>query len=533
MSAFSTSGLWRSLDGSEFVTRGGHWSIGLTLVVGCAILWVASRRREARRRKNLPLPPGPRGLPIIGNALQIPLVHPWLVYNEWKKEYGDLIYLEALGQKILILNSLESIEALLVKRGTNYSDRASTPIIDLMRTGWSFSVMNYGQEWLERRRLFHRFFHHSEGHHPVVEEETFNFLRKLVDKPTIATFREEARTMLAIIIMRLTYGATDAAYNRRLIDAADEVIKGFVEYSSPGRLLVHVFPVLRHVPSWLPGAEWKADMLRLAEINDYIHDQPFDDAIERVKTGTQSEHSLATLAIQELPEEQTDSRAHQEQVARDVAAQAYTAGADTTFSSACALVLALAMHPDVQRKAQEEIDAVVGSQRLPTCKDLNQLPYIQAVVKEVSRWHTVGPLSLPHASKEDDEYNGYFIPAKTVIFPNTWAVLHDPDVYPEPHRFDPERFLKDGKINPEVRDPDVAVFGYGRRICPGRNLSNDTFALLAARLLACFDVKPSLDETGRPIPLKLEVNSGFIATPLPFDCQIIPRSQQHAELLYA
>ena len=76
--------------------------------------------------------------------------------------------------------------------------------------------------------------------------------------------------------------------------------------------------------------------------------------------------------------------------------------------------------PDIQRKAQEEIDRVIGQDRLPTFKDRNNLPYIEATVKEVLRWHPVAPMGLPHTSTEDDICEGYLIPKGAMLLPNIW-----------------------------------------------------------------------------------------------------------------
>ena len=84
------------------------------------------------------------------------------------------------------------------------------------------------------------------------------------------------------------------------------------------------------------------------------------------------------------------------------------------------LILALANNPEVQRKARAEIDSIVGLDRLPTVSDRESLPYVHAVVKEINRWHSVTPLGAPRAGVEDDEYDGYFIPKGTMIFPNNW-----------------------------------------------------------------------------------------------------------------
>lgn len=82
----------------------------------------------------------------------------------------------------------------------------------------------------------------------------------------------------------------------------------------------------------------------------------------------------------------------------------------------------MSLYPDVLKTAQAELDAVVES-RLPDYGDRDKLPYVNAIIKEALRWHVVLPLSLPHSTVEDDELNGHFIPAGTIIMPNTWCVM--------------------------------------------------------------------------------------------------------------
>ena len=156
----------------------------------------------------------------------------------------------------------------------------------------------------------------------------------------------------------------------------------------------------------------------------------------------------------------------------------------------------MALHPEVQKKAQAEIDAVVGPNRLPDFHDRPSLPYINAVVKESSRWNLASPLggpffiiiittiltsstAIPHMSSFDDEYNGFYIPKGTIVIANAWlvrsaipisalnfslrSILNDREVFNKPREFLPERYLKDGKLNPDMRDPDCAAFGFGRR----------------------------------------------------------------------
>ena len=141
----------------------------------------------------------------------------------------------------------------------------------------------------------------------------------------------------------------------------------------------------------------------------------------------------------------------------------------------------MTQYPEVQKKAQLELDTVIGQDRLPDFSDLQSLPYIRAIVKEVLRWHIVAPIGVPHRIVADDEYNGYLLPRGATVLVNIWYVAHlschitaiydlcrgisrDPAVYPDPERFVPERFLdSDGQLDIQGKDPSDFVFGFGRR----------------------------------------------------------------------
>lgn len=149
-----------------------------------------------------------------------------------------------------------------------------------------------------------------------------------------------------------------------------------------------------------------------------------------------------------------------------IAGTIFGAGADTSMAALTVFVLAMVLHPEVMRKAQAEIDRVVGRDRLPTSADHEHLPYIGALVKETLRWKPVAPLAVPRRVMEDDIYEGYFIPRGSIIIPNVWAMCHDPELYHNPTQFKPERYLsEDGQqeFNPSgVRD-EAHTFGFGRR----------------------------------------------------------------------
>jgi len=210
----------------------------------------------------------------------------------------------------------------------------------------------------------------------------------------------------------------------------------------------------------------------------------------------------------------------------------YSGGFDTTNSTISTFFLAMTIYPDVQRKAQAELDAVLGPRcdRLPDFSDRPNLPYIEALVKEVFRWHPAVPMYV-HRLMQDDEYEGYHIPEGSFIFHNTWGLMRDEAVYPDPLAFNPDRFLSkhdDDSVNPDSR---IFLFGSGRRVCPGMNLASDSLFLLYARTLAAFNISEPIGDDGRPVRQKAEFTSGLISHPTEFMCEITPRSAEIAKLV--
>ncbi|KAG2021156.1 cytochrome P450 [Coprinopsis cinerea AmutBmut pab1-1] len=522
---------------SEWLHSPGHATTRSAILVaiftGTLLLRSAINRRK-RNPRGLPLPPGPRRLPLVGNLFQIPSVHPWAVYDSWGKQYGDMIYLEAIGQPLMIINSVATGTELLEKRGTNYSDRpGSTPAFDILEFGWMIGLLNYGPEWTGHRRAFQQHLNPRKVHlyKSIIEEEGLVFLRRLLARPK--DFMAEARLYFGMVLMRVSYGSTNAAYNADLIERAEMVAKGFSEAALPGKYLVNVLPFLKYVPAWFPGAGWKRDLLKITQVTrSLIHDS-FDEVVNRVKSGKQSReyHSLAGGLIEDFPPESDPRYAEQEYIARCTAVATYVGGSDTTGGTSQALFVALATNPHFQKRAQAEMDAVLGPCQLPKPDDVARLPYIQALTKEILRWFVVAPFALPHVIKDDDEFRGHFLPKGTVIFPNLWAMLHDPNTFDTPMEFNPERYLKDGKINPNVVDSEIAAFGFGRRICPGRHLALDSLGYMIACLLAVFNVSLPKDQYGNPVPIDMQITSGMIAGVLPYECDIVPRSEQHAALV--
>ena len=157
--------------------------------------------------------------------------------------------------------------------------------------------------------------------------------------------------------------------------------------------------------------------------------------------------------------------------------------------------------PEVQSRAQAELDAVVGRGRLPTFADAPRLPYVWAIIKEVLRWRPALRFGLPHASAEDDWYEGMFIPKGATYIANVWQCNHDRAVFgDDADEFRPERHLgDDGEPIPgpkETNQEGHVSFGFGRRVCVGRHLANESLFIHTARILWASTLKCAQDENG-------------------------------------
>jgi cytochrome P450 len=181
------------------------------------------------------------------------------------------------------------------------------------------------------------------------------------------------------------------------------------------------------------------------------------------------------------------------------------AGFETTSTTLMWWTHAMVAFPEAQRRAQAELDAVVGRERLPTYADAPRLPYVRAIIKEVLRWRPVAPLGLPHIAAEDDWYDGIFIPKGATCMANIWHCNRDRSVFgDDADEFKPERHLGDnGELLPgpkETNQEGHVSFGFGRRVCVGRHLANDSLFILTARILWAASLKCGLDENGKKLP---------------------------------
>ncbi|KAA1473740.1 cytochrome P450 [Dentipellis sp. KUC8613] len=459
-----------------------------SLALPTAILIVVAIISSLRRR-TLPFPPGPPCIPLIGNYLSLPARQPWITYAEWSKTFcSDVISLQAFGRLSIIVNTKEAAKELLECRSAKYSDRPFPVMTEIMGWAWATSLMPYSNAWRVRRRLLHETFHTTAAltYRPHQRAEVHKMLQRLrADPQRFALNLLGFASMAASIAMTIAYGVMDPRESDRFLHLAEASVSMFSNAVFPGAAVVNALPFLRHLPAWLPGMGFKPYAQKCSRLAMDMRDLPW----EFFKKGMADKYYMKDDG---------------EQAMKDACAVTYAG----TVSALSTSVLALFLHPAVQRRAQQEIDRVVGRQRLPAFEDRDGLPYIEAVYREILRWKPVTPLSVFRAVLEDDVYEGHFIPKGTEVFANVWAMTHDPAEYPDPEAFIPERFLQpEGTLN---GDDMRIVFGFGRRFCSGQHLADATLWMTIVSILAVFNLDPAKDEKGENIVVKAEYTDGMI-----------------------
>lgn len=501
--------------------------IAFTYLAGAAAAlvvayWICSYIRAPRRPGLRPLP-GPSGYPAIGNVLDIPAEDGHIAYSRLARRYGPIMQFNVLGKTIIVISDLKIALDLFEKRGAIYSGRPNFYMAWESGFTWPLAFMPQNDAWRVRRQLMHHKFHPQATMqmHGLLRRTAIELARNLLHTPH--RFRDHIKHSAASSIMRAVYGIVIEAEGDPYAEIAENAMEA-IAVIVPGNLM-DVIPLLRYVPAWVPVlGSWTAQAHSMRKHASALLEVPYAHAKADMRMGT----ARPCMVHEALDRLQTDPSITEEAI-KDACAVSYFGGADTTICTLASFIMAMVMWPECQKKAQAELDRVLG-ERLPDLADQQCLPYIEAIVRETYRRYPAGPLGVPHAVDENNEYNGYFIRKGSTVVVNVWDIMHDSEMYPEPERFNPDRWLKDGAVNNGLQDPRIANFGFGRRICPGRYFADASIFLTIAIVLKCFNLGYHIED-GVEIPPSGRIETGLTSCPAPFKCKITPRSAKIGGLI--
>ncbi|KAH7311787.1 cytochrome P450 [Rhizoctonia solani] len=498
--------------------------LGITL--GAALSLHLLVRRVIQFSKP-PLPPSPISYPFIGHLLSMPKSNEHLGYIELGKQLDtDILSLTALGQTIIVLNSVEEATKLLQSRSGIYSGRPFPPMLterSLMDAAGLVSILGYNDRWKKCRRIMHPWLTKQaiEKFHYSQLREARLLLQRLTSLDTNSVSSEilyhEMFTALSGTLLRSIYGYQIRGEDDPLLREAIQLVHHLSEAVMPTNFLVNVLPSLRYVPKWFPGAGWK----RVAREWRAQKERTMSGFLNKSKQGVASGNHEPSIMASSLDNAKNLGLSSEEvdDYLSNVGITLYLGGAETTSNVFLIFAIAMMLYPEVQQKAQNEIDSIIGDSRLPVMGDRHRLPYTNCLIQEVLRWCPVVPLGVPHSTTDDDIYQGFHIPKGAIVFANIWAMSRDENTYKNAEEFDPDRFLGSSV-------PPCPVFGFGCRECPGNHFAESSVFIIITSLLATFNMRIPKNANGEDIVPALTCKNTMIYHPDEFQMRLEPRSNR-------
>uniref|UniRef100_A0A8H8CEA0 Cytochrome P450 n=1 Tax=Psilocybe cubensis TaxID=181762 RepID=A0A8H8CEA0_PSICU len=324
-----------------------------------------------------------------------------------------------------------------------------------------------------------------QSHLPIAERETAQLLYDLLERPDDLCSHVSRATLS--FVTSVVFGKPTPQYDSPEAELFRTYMRSFSATIAPAAAPVDLVPLLKYVPEIC--APWKRLWKRTRNLQRSLYFSLLEFAESQVGMG----HRNGTLMESILSKK--DELGLTREMVGYIGGIMLDGGAETSAALIQSLILCLLDSPESQKRAQQEIDSVVGLSRLPQPSDIQDLPYVQAMIKEIHRLRPAGPLGIPHSAKEDFSYGQYIIPKGAPIFTNVWGILHDPNLFERPDEFFPERYLMsvDGTIPGLQKGYTIRTslpFGSGKRLCPGMHLATTNISLAVMRLLWAFDFSP-------------------------------------------
>ncbi|KAG0619423.1 hypothetical protein M758_4G138700 [Ceratodon purpureus] len=494
---------------------------GLLIIVLTAIV-VTFRRKSPK----MDLPPGPMALPIVGNWLQVgnSLKHRKLA--EMSKTYGDVFMLKMGKKNLVIVSSPEAAKDVLHTQGVEFASRTRNAVFDIFAgKGQDMVFSNYGDHWRRMRRIMAvPFFTNKVVQHAhfAWEDEVDLVVKDLEARPESSTtgivIRQRLQLMMYNIIYRMMFNsrfeneqdplylnlkalngercrlpAQNSKYNYAdFIPILQPFLKGFLKICQEVRDKRLALFKERFVDE-------RRKLVNEAGVTNIGDKCAIDYMLEAQKRGEITEGNVLYL-IENIN----------------------VAAIESTLMAIEWGIAELVNHPEVQKRIRNELDEVLGEGNLVSESDThnNKLPFLTAVVKETLRLHMPIPLLVPHMNVKQAKLAGYDIPAESKILVNAWWIGNNPDLWDQPEKFMPERFLAAEFTEAKSIDFRFLPFGAGRRSCPGSVMAMPLMAIVLGRIVQKFDLLPSpgltkvdVTEQGGQFSLHIATHSTVITRP--------------------
>ncbi|XP_071368980.1 cytochrome P450 2F5-like isoform X2 [Centroberyx affinis] len=443
-----------------------------------ALLWLFTMKN--RRKYNLP--PGPTGLPLIGNLLQVDKNAPFKSILKLSESYGPVMTVHLGWQRAVVLVGYDAVKEALVDQADDFAGRWQVPYLLKASKGYGLTFGN-GERWYQLRRFtlttLREFGMGRKRMEEWIQEEGKNLVAHIDTfkaTPFDPTFLLSCT--VSNVICCLVFGqrfSYDDKHFLRLLNNFTEIVK-FA--SCPLGQIYNVFPWLLER---LPGQQHTMFAL-IEEVREFIM-MKIQEHQETIDHGSPRDYIDCFLTRLSQEKDNPTTEFHYQNLVSTVW-NLYLAGTETTSTTIRYALSILIKYPNIQEQMQKDIDTVIGKERCPNMEDRKSLPFIDAVIHEVQRFLDIVPFSLPHCALQDISFRGYTIPKGTMILPMLHSVLREEKQWATPWSFNPQHFLdQNGNFK---KNPAFLPFSTGKRSCAGESLARMEIFLFLVSLLQRF-----------------------------------------------
>ncbi|KAK9124957.1 hypothetical protein Scep_013803 [Stephania cephalantha] len=500
--------------------------MGQTLIIAASSIICALVLYKVYRRLRLKLPPGPRAWPVVGNLYDIEPVR-FRCFAEWARTYGPVMSVWFGPSLNVVVSNSELAKEVLKEKDQSLADRhRSRSAAKFSRDGQDLIWADYGPHYVKVRKvctleLFTP--KRLESLRAVREDEVTAMVQALFNDCTKPDEFQKGLVLRKYLGAVAFNNITRLAFGKRFMSdegVIDEQGLEFKAIVANGLKLGASLAMAEHIPwlRWMFPLEEEAFAKHGAR-RDRLTRAIMDEHTRARQTGGAKQHFVdALLTLQQKYDLSEDTII-------GLLWDMITAGMDTTAISVEWAMAELIRNPRTQEKAQEELDRVVGLDRVMTENDFSNLPYLQCVAKEALRMHPPTPMMLPHKANANVKIGGYDIPKGSIVHVNVWAVARDPEVWKEPLEFRPERFMEED-VDMKGHDFRLLPFGAGRRVCPGAQLGINLVTSMLGHLLHHFRWTPQ--EGIKPSEIDMGENPGLVTyMKTPLQAVATPRLPSH------